>query len=833
MALPTTPQPLDETERFNKIMAGYGTPMPLTETPSYKADLQDYASKQAIASQYNIEAEARKQQYAIEAEDRKIKNAEILQEQKKRIDKGSAADSIRNSALTVLGLLDQKRDGKISGAEADTLLGGAVGQGYKNVFEEAGKQFTSVEKGILSGANPLLSEYTGGAVGWLKERAFGYKPTGPTKLGDSDNDLRRKMLMAIEGANAIKEGRPADFTKIPETIGANKQLQTEEGGWATQAVKKGFEQRGKFNTAVIRNVKDITGGLFSLGKLAWSVSPTNPENTNLDKYGKNMQTAMGVAKQMPGAIGKDLLSLLDNPIKYAEEKPVDMALLFLGPVLGIMGKGTSVAGEVATGAKIADVGGIIAHEMATAAPEKAGLLVKMMNFLEGPGTKEFVAKSVSNPDAVAIGQAIMNRDVTSALTAEARIVKNAQALQTVGKELGNVIDSSVARLNGGVFTDWVNKYLSFHYPGQPELVGSIRAKLESFGKFSLDSIDKELSVGEIKGIADKLWSYGLQELKIGGSGALGGDMAKDLSRFLTQIVKKVEPASKALFSEYSALKEYEGMLPEMMKGVFNENLSMGSRIREALNIIRKPTEWALQKVYNAKKGIWDIKYPFTPTKADEFLNSLIDDVPSSSVPSNVPNLGSLQQLDKGPFIPNYQKYGKPPVLPASEIAAGPSTVVGTAAEGSQMLRATDEMVATIKEAIKSGDMEGAKALYKNFDESLYLMPKFDDLKTMTEIESAVSYADTLKGANEAMVASANWPVEYQGIINKFKKLLRIAGEKKNAASKELYREHIPVDVFGQGSDEVATDLGMSENDFMSKLQSELNLQTKGVIKNKK
>jgi len=53
--------------------------------------------------------------------------------------------------------------------------------------------------------------------------------------------------------------------------------------------------------------------------------------------------------------------------------------------------------------------------------------------------------------------------------------------------------------------------------------------------------------------------------------------------------------------------------------------------------------------------------------------------------------------------------------------------------------------------------------------------------------------------------------------SKFRNFLRIRGENKNRVTNELYREHIPVSVFGVSSDELASDLGMSENELMAEL----------------
>lgn len=69
--------------------------------------------------------------------------------------------------------------------------------------------------------------------------------------------------------------------------------------------------------------------------------------------------------------------------------------------------------------------------------------------------------------------------------------------------------------------------------------------------------------------------------------------------------------------------------------------------------------------------------------------------------------------------------------------------------------------------------------------------------------------------------------------SKFRSFLRIQGENKNRVTNELYREHIPVSVFGVSSDELASDLGMSENELMAELtetSSKARMQLPKLIK---
>jgi hypothetical protein len=63
-------------------------------------------------------------------------------------------------------------------------------------------------------------------------------------------------------------------------------------------------------------------------------------------------------------------------------------------------------------------------------------------------------------------------------------------------------------------------------------------------------------------------------------------------------------------------------------------------------------------------------------------------------------------------------------------------------------------------------------------------------------------------------------------LAKFKSFLAIQGENTNKTTKELYREHIPRSVFGISSDELADELGVSENELMQKLNTGISMQTR-------
>lgn len=88
-----------------------------------------------------------------------------------------------------------------------------------------------------------------------------------------------------------------------------------------------------------------------------------------------------------------------------------------------------------------------------------------------------------------------------------------------------------------------------------------------------------------------------------------------------------------------------------------------------------------------------------------------------------------------------------------------------------------------------------------------------------------------RDAQAAMKASQSTS-PYQQAFSKMRNFLRLAGEKKSKETGELFREHIPQSVFGQSSDELASSMGVSENELMSKLTEGLNIGGTGLRKSR-
>jgi len=125
--------------------------------------------------------------------------------------------------------------------------------------------------------------------------------------------------------------------------------------------------------------------------------------------------------------------------------------------------------------------------------------------------------------------------------------------------------------------------------------------------------------------------------------------------------------------------------------------------------------------------------------------------------------------------------------------------------------AVQESVISIQEAISKGEIDAAKAIYKEIAKETGV-PPFVELEA--EVEKA--QADEIRIAKKGIIEYG----QHKRMARRMKRFLNIATEKKNKKTGELYREHIPENVFGISSDEIAADLGMSEGDFMASIAPE-------------
>ena len=130
----------------------------------------------------------------------------------------------------------------------------------------------------------------------------------------------------------------------------------------------------------------------------------------------------------------------------------------------------------------------------------------------------------------------------------------------------------------------------------------------------------------------------------------------------------------------------------------------------------------------------------------------------------------------------------------------------------------------VKEALASGDKEAAKVLYDELPQGGY-KPSFE------ELQSAIQRTEeriVAQATNEGVQTIKDRYGSNAGVVQKMKNFLRISADKADPITGLEFQEHIPERIFGVSSDSVATSLGMTEDEFLQQLLSELNITKKLV-----
>ena len=100
-----------------------------------------------------------------------------------------------------------------------------------------------------------------------------------------------------------------------------------------------------------------------------------------------------------------------------------------------------------------------------------------------------------------------------------------------------------------------------------------------------------------------------------------------------------------------------------------------------------------------------------------------------------------------------------------------------------------------------------------------LWDKFIQTREAKEAEQVEAEEERFLAEVQQEVKQTEKDAPHGDIIIKMKSFLRIAGEKKSRETGELFREHIPASVFGVSSDEIATDSGKTESEFMAEMNA--------------
>lgn len=549
-----------------------------------------------------------KQKYAIEAAKTGQK---IPQEGDEKMEGAKALGTAAQSVLDTIQLIEE---GKLTGKAAKDALNFAAGQSYKSTFDTAGKQLTAAELAILQGTNPTVQQ----TKGTILQRAGGFV-TGkvPPQTGEVVDDietLKRKMNLAVEYSNAVAEGRQ------PNISGAVLKGQSGE-------LPEEPPSLGGFVKNVATDVGEIVQGTAELGVTAFKGFSPGAVLVSEDERKKARKQLGEMAIALPGAIIDEYVSLFKDPLGYAYNNPVDAALAIIPLFQGVKAlKAGSLTGKAGKVAKVSKVAGKV-----SVSEKAASGTAKVVEMINNPGSKEFIAKNVSREATQNIYKTLLDENVLNAVSPKGRIVAVQKALNSVGDDLAKAYKNSPQTYTTDRLMQGVEQVASEF----PELTGvqdDVLRTMSKLGNFELGEGTIALSAEKVWDITKGLRKYGKASLDLGESGKPVAAFAERLESLLRQQLSYDLPETAPLAVKYGNLKEFYSLLDEPGALVGAGGLArLADRINGALAFTKALGEKGIQKVYNV-----------LPEKPPEIVPPRKGAPPIPELPEVPPALGELR-----------------------------------------------------------------------------------------------------------------------------------------------------------------------------------------------
>lgn len=274
-------------------------------------------------------------------------------------------------------------------------------------------------------------------------------------------------------------------------------------------------------------------------------------------------------------------------------------------------------------------------------------------------------------------------------------------------------------------------------------------------------------------------------------------------------------------------------LPQVTQQVGDVFSQLGTTARQAETFANQPhniQNTPLQPVLQKVSQFQPFNSNFLPPQVQPFKNVTLGNISELFAPSSEYQ-SAVKKTGGKPFVLPWEapKYGLTPqesqAMEAEQwnMIAGLSPVRPVSKLTAKLSPILEGTLNKIRLAIDAGDSSEAKALYLK-------IPKTPGIPTFQTL------VDEVSGTQQAVLGQANNAIRehspfgnYQDVITKMQNFLKVAGEKKSKQTGELFREHIPRNVFGQSSDEIASSLGMTEGEFMAKISPQAG---ESILKNR-
>lgn len=498
------------------------------------------------------------------------------QKTQKEKDAEVAKSDTLNKAKAVLKVIDQGEKGQLTGQDyTDALNYAASAYTASKAFSEGGKNLTGTELGVLTGQIPRIEKHTGNAleraINWFEGREV--PQTGA--VIDSPDQLKNKMTMVV---NTLDTN-----AKLPYGTSKNKTQQKDVPQRLAEGAVKNINQLGQgIVDEVKQNTKRMTPKLLG----GQGEGPTQAAAETALDVGKGLANQ---AVEMAPINDKGQFDT-GKTANYVVDNPVNTAMLFAplkGAKLGKLG----AAEEGAAGADAAASTGTAANAM----PNVVQQVVRgATDLVRGGGSKEFVARTAKNSEAIPQNQVLLEENILSHPTETGKIQATSKALGKFGGQLGDVYAGSDKVFKGTEFSDSLTtKLKGMGYDSKA--INFIKNYIYQQGSLDLESGNNLITMEKAWQTAQKLEKNPPKMLKNPESAASYKQLSLDAARAIREGLASKLPETKPINARYSALRDY---LDNGLKDPQGMNPS-GSILNTAANAGQAVTTPVLQGLYKA------------------------------------------------------------------------------------------------------------------------------------------------------------------------------------------------------------------------------------------
>lgn len=406
---------------------------------------------------------------------------------------------------------------------------------------------------------------------------------------DRDIDTFRNYLPNLtdtpDAASRKLQTAQDQFAIRMKSAGATEQeIQSAISGFGTEDV----QPRKNLIQAGIQDIKDLATGTAVLTSTAVKASPFIPPfliKGGMAEKEKAQSQLVEMAKGTPKAILNDVQDFAQDPVKWISQNPVDTVLLFL-PLLSKfkLGKVSKVTEGIAEAGEATKV-----QKVAQGTVE----------FLNGAGPKEFIARNVNKDAAQSLAQTALRRDIYSTVTTKGVIQNVQKELTQVGSDLGKVYKNAPPITDTSYIGDSIKQTLLTNYPGQDSIINQIVSKIENMGEPVMAKGTTTITPYKLWKATQNIEEYGLKQIGLGEQGKAGTAIAKDASRTLRQYLYTKIPEAAPLAIDYGNLKVLMETLPDST-GITNLSSldKLVSKLNFAVDVPKNLTNFISQKIYN-------------------------------------------------------------------------------------------------------------------------------------------------------------------------------------------------------------------------------------------